>query len=161
NLAVAVAIQEEVEAPAGAKIRSLFLERQPGYAWHPGMLLEGAQVQLSFLKDLVTLRSPQSRFTFLSYLKARQRLDKFINLRTFYPTRIEFNDYYSWVAQQLGSQVRYGRQVDSISPVLSRDERVELLRVRVTDLAGGGNEEYLCRNLILATGGVPCFPRGV
>jgi L-ornithine N5-oxygenase len=161
NLAVAAAIQEEAESPEGTKLRSLFLERKSGYAWHPDMLLEGAQVQLTFLKDLVTLRNPCSRFTFINYLKSKGRLDKFVNLRSFYPTRIEFNDYYSWVAQQLDPQVRYERAVSAISPVLSENGRVDLLRVRATDLAGGGTEEYLCRNLILATGGVPCFPVGV
>ena len=160
NLAVAAAIAEEASEPDGA-LTSLFLERKPSYAWHPGMLLEGAQVQLSFLKDLVTLRNPQSRFTFLSYLKSKGRLDKFANLRNFYPTRIEFNDYYCWVAQQLSSQVRYGRQVESVSPAATEDGRVDLLRVRARDGEGGSAEEYLCRSLIVATGGVPALPKGV
>src|SRR5436305_11802623 len=76
NLAVAAAIAEEASAP-GESLSSVFLERKPSYAWHPGMLLSGAQVQLSFMKDLVTLRNPQSRFTFLKYLKDKGRLDKF------------------------------------------------------------------------------------
>jgi L-ornithine N5-oxygenase len=160
NLAVAAAIAEEPAEPEGG-LTSLFLERKPGYAWHPGMLLEGAQVQLSFLKDLVTLRNPQSRFSFLCYLKSKGRLDKFANLRNFYPTRIEFNDYYCWVAQQLADRVRYGREVESISPVSTGDGAVELLRVRSRDAASGAPEEYLCRNLIVATGGVPAFPKGV
>jgi L-ornithine N5-oxygenase len=159
NLAVAAAIVEEASEPDGA-LTSLFLERKPSYAWHPGMLIEGAQVQLSFLKDLVTLRNPQSRFSFLCYLKSKGRLDKFANLRNFYPTRIEFNDYYCWVAQQLSSQVRYGRQVESVTPAATEGGRVELLRVRARD-GEGGAEEYLCRNLIVATGGVPALPRGV
>ncbi len=160
NLAVAAAIAEEASEPDGA-LTSLFLERKPSYAWHPGMLLEGAQVQLSFLKDLVTLRNPQSRFTFLSYLKSKGRLDKFANLRNFYPTRIEFNDYYCWVAEQLSSQVRYGRQVESVAPAAAEGGQVELLRVRAREGESGSVEEYLCRNLIVATGGVPAFPKGV
>lgn len=160
NLAVAAAIAEEAPAP-GEALSSVFLERKPSYAWHPGMLLEGAQVQLSFMKDLVTLRNPQSRFTFLKYLKDKGRLDKFANLRNFYPTRIEFNDYYCWVAQQLGDQVRYGRQVESVSPILSQSGAVELLRVRARESASSAAEEYLCRNLIVATGGVPAFPKGI
>jgi lysine/ornithine N-monooxygenase len=46
------------------------------------------QRSFSASADLVTLRNPQSRFTFL-----KDHLNKFINLRNFYPTRIEFNDY--------------------------------------------------------------------
>jgi len=160
NLAVAAAIAEETPEPDGG-LTSVFLERKPSYAWHPGMLLEGAQVQLSFLKDLVTLRNPQSRFSFLCYLKSKGRLDKFANLRNFYPTRIEFNDYYCWVAQQLSERVRYGRHVESVSPASTEGGRVDLLRVRARDGAGGAPEEYLCRNLIVATGGVPAFPKGL
>jgi L-ornithine N5-oxygenase len=162
NLAVAATIQEESEGGDMPSVRSLFLESKPRYAWHPGMLLAGAQVQLSFLKDLVTLRNPQSRFTFLSYLRDKGRLDTFANLRNFFPTRIEFNDYYSWVAQQLADQVRYGRRVLTVSPLAADGgSRVELLKVKAESTATGAREEYLCRNLIVATGGVPRLPRGM
>ena len=160
NLAVAATIQEESEGGAMPPVRSLFLESKPRYAWHPDMLLQGAQVQLTFLKDLVTLRNPQSRFTFLSYLRDKGRLNKFVNLRNFYPTRIEFNDYYCWVAQQLASQVRYSRRVLTVSPLAMGDgPRVELLKVKAENTVTGAREEYLCRNLIVATGGVPRLPR--
>ena len=92
NLALAAAIQEEADGTGEAPVESVFLERKPEYNWHPGMLLRGALVQLSFLKDLATLRNPQSPFTFLNYLRVKGRLDKFINLRNFYPTRLEFNE---------------------------------------------------------------------
>src|SRR6476646_7571470 len=88
NLALAAVIEEEARAAGERPVASVFLERRPGYAWHPGMLLGGALVQLSFLKDLATLRDPRSPFTFLNYLKVRGRLDKFVNLRSFYPTRL-------------------------------------------------------------------------
>ena len=138
NLAVAATIQEESEGGAMPPVRSLFLESKPRYAWHPDMLLQGAQVQLTFLKDLVTLRNPQSRFTFLSYLRDKGRLNKFVNLRNFYPTRIEFNDYYCWVAQQLASQVRYSRRVLTVSPLAMGDgPRVELLKVKAENTVTG------------------------
>ncbi len=162
NLAVAATIQEESEGGAMTPVRSLFLESKPRYAWHPDMLLHGAQVQLTFLKDLVTLRNPQSRFTFLNYLRDKGRLNNFVNLRNFYPTRIEFNDYYCWVAQQLADQVRYGRRVIAVSPLAIGDgSRVELLKVKAENTATGAREEYLCRNLIVATGGLPRPPRGM
>ena len=53
-------------------LRVGFLERQPRFGWHRGMLLDDATMQVSFLKDLVTLRNPASDFSFLS-LPARAR----------------------------------------------------------------------------------------
>lgn len=160
NLALAATIEEEREAAGARPVKGVFLEMKPGYAWHPGMMIDGALVQLSFLKDLVTLRNPQSRFTFLNYLRHRGRLDKFINLRNFYPTRVEFNDYFAWVAEQVADQVRYGRQVTAVVPMIDED-RIELLKVRAKNLATGAEEEYTTRNLVVATGGVPAVPPGV
>ena len=158
NLALAAAIEEEGDGAASTD--SLFLEVKPSYAWHPGMLISGALVQLSFLKDLVTLRNPQSRFTFLNYLQSKGRLDKFINLRNFYPTRVEFNDYFAWVAAQVDGQVRYGRRVVAVKPVVE-DGRVELLKVVAENLGNGAQEEYTARHLVVATGGVPSVPPGI
>ena len=47
------------------------------------MKLDGATMQVSFLKDLVTLRNPRSAFTFVNYLHSVGRLDEFINLGSF------------------------------------------------------------------------------
>ena len=68
----------------------------------------------SFLKDLATLRSPQSPFTFLSYLHSQDRLLNFINRGSFTPTRKEYSDYLAWAAaavQERGIQVRFGEEV--------------------------------------------------
>ena len=61
NLALAIAMEE---AAPEAQWRRLFLEAKPSYAWHPGMLLEGSMLQVTVLKDLVTVENPRSRFTF-------------------------------------------------------------------------------------------------
>lgn len=160
NLALAAALEEEAEAAGGRDLRRIFLERKPEPIWHPGMLIEDSLIQISVLKDLVTVRNPQSRFTFLNYLKVKDRLFEFLNLRDLFPTRIEFNDYLCWAAGELGSQVRFGREVVSVAPVAEEGREVELLRVVARDVTTGASEEYLTRNLVLATGGVPCFPEG-
>lgn len=163
NLALMAALEEDGEAIFGHPLRCLFLERKPGFRWHPDMLLEETQVQLSFLKDLVTLRNPKSHFTFLNYLKEKGRLDKFVNLRSFFPTRIEFNDYYCWVAGQLRKYVLFNTAVLSVSPVESEqdDGRVELVKVEASDLATHRPRSYLTRNLVVATGGIPALPDGI
>jgi L-ornithine N5-oxygenase len=159
NLALAAVIEEQAEATGCRPVSSVFLERRPAYAWHPAMLLGGALVQISFLKDLATLRNPRSKFTFLNYLRARGRLERFINLRNFYPTRLEFNDYFAWVAEQVQDQVRYGHEVVAVTPLrAARGEGVELLAVHARKVSSGAIEELTARNLVVATGGVPFIP---
>ncbi|MFP5285668.1 MAG: SidA/IucD/PvdA family monooxygenase, partial [Thermoanaerobaculia bacterium] len=161
NLALAVALEEEAEAAGGRDLRRIFLERKPKPVWHPGMLIEDSLIQISVLKDLVTIRNPQSRFTFLNYLKIKGRLFEFLNLRDLFPTRIEFNDYLCWAAGELSSRVRYGREVVSVEPVSEDGREIELVRVVSRNVVTGETEEYLARNLVVATGGEPCLPEGV
>jgi len=159
NLALATTIDEELPDSLAGDFGCLFLERKESFAWHPGMLLGGAKIQLSFLKDLATLRNPQSSFTFLKYLQEKGRLDKFINLRSFYPSRLEFCDYYSWAAERVAENVRYSRQVTSIRPVIEDgSDRVEWIEVEHRDLDGGNAEVALARNVVLAVGGKARVP---
>jgi len=161
NLALALCLEEQPQSVDGRPMRTLFLESKPAYEWHPEMLLEGAEIQVPFLKDLVTLRNPQSHFTFLNYLRLHDRLLDFVNLRRWFPTRLEFNHYYRWVAAQLADRVHYGRAVVSVQPVDGAGGAVELLRVVARHLETGRLEEYRTRNLVLATGGLPHVPPGI
>src|SRR5262249_29007637 len=77
------------------------------------------------------------------------------------PTRREFNPYYCWVAAQLADLVRYDREVLSVLPVEGADDTVEMLQIVVRHLATGAMEEYLTKNLVMATGGAPYIPPGV
>ncbi len=64
SLAIAVALHDALEAGSLAPTpKVLFLEKQEHFAWHAGMLLPGAKMQISFMKDLATLRNPRSAFT--------------------------------------------------------------------------------------------------
>lgn len=156
NLALAVALEE---APEASQMSRLFLEAKTGPVWHPGMLLEDSLIQISVLKDLATVRNPQSRFTFLNYLKEKGRLFEFLNLRDLFPSRIEFNDYLVWVAEALSQRVRWGCEVVAIHPEPGEvPGSVDLLRVVSRDLATGEDQEVLTRNIVLATGGVPAVP---
>ena len=116
NLALAIALQEREKAQG--KLDVLFLDKQADYRWHGNTLVTQSELQISFLKDLVTLRNPTSPYSFVNYLKAHGRLVDFINLGTFYPCRMEFNDYLRWVAAQFQSQGRYGEEVLAIEPIL-------------------------------------------
>ncbi|OZV77027.1 L-lysine 6-monooxygenase [Micromonospora echinospora] len=159
NLALAVALAENHQ-PTGTRhqVTALFFERQQQFGWHRGMLLDDATMQVSFLKDLVTLRNPASRFSFLSYLHARGRLVDFINHKTLYPLRVEYHDYLEWAAAQVDDLVRYGHQVVGIAPVAS-EEGTDLLDVLVD--TGHGTTVYRARNVVLATGLRPRLPAGI
>lgn len=155
NLALAVRLAENGSAPAA----HCFIEQQREFGWHRGMLLDDSRMQISFLKDLVTLRDPKSRFTFVNYLFERGRLQDFVNLKNFYPTRIEFHDYLRWVARAFDDQVHYGESVTKIEPVAdAKDPRgVTYLRVHSRD-AQGKERHRLTRALSVGMGGVPQIP---
>src|SRR5690606_15830497 len=124
--------------------------------WHPGMMFDGARMQISFLKDLVTLRNPASPFTFLRYVQARGRLEQFVNLNQFRPTRLEYQDYLRWVAAQLPDQVRYGAAVRRVTPVAAPGGReLSRFRVEVEELATGRRSTWSARNVVCAAGGRP------
>jgi L-ornithine N5-oxygenase len=153
NLALAIALAERA-----GELSARFVERQPRFGWHRGMLLDDATMQISFLKDLVTLRDPTSRFSFLSYLHERERLPDFINYGSPYPTRREFHDYLEWAAAPLADRVDYGTEVERIDPVAGEPA---LLDVHTRDLTTGRRATTRTRNVVLATGLVPHLPAGV
>ncbi|MGD2113599.1 MAG: SidA/IucD/PvdA family monooxygenase [Acidobacteriota bacterium] len=160
NLALAVALEEQAERKGGRDLERLFLEARERPSWHPGMLIEDSLIQITVLKDLITVCNPRSRFTFLNYLKEKDRLFEFLNVRDLFPSRVEFNDYLSWAAEQLAHRVRYGHRVSAVEPVEDGGD-VDLLRVRVERVADGGEEVLLARNVVVATGGRPWLPDGI
>ncbi len=90
-----------------------FFERRPSFAWHPGMMLPGAEMQTSILKDLVTATNPTSPWSFLSYLVAHKRFYQFLNAEYEAVPRKEFADYLGWVARGLTS-LRFGASVREV-----------------------------------------------
>lgn len=153
NLALAVAL---AEMPGAKRLDWGFLERQDGFHWHRDMQIEGATVQISFLKDLATLRDPTSPFTFVNYLHHKGRLESFINLKQDAPTREEFTDYFRWAAAAFEDRVSYSETVEAVEPVL-RNGTVSRLRV-LSRNAEGVRSERLTRDLVVAVGGRPRIP---
>ena len=118
NLALAIAIEEHnAECAPRERISAQFFEKQDRFAWHPGMLLDGATMQIAFPKDLVTFRNPQSGYSFFSYLFEQGRLVDFVNHQTFFPTRHEFNDYLCWAARRVDADVQYGTAVEAVEGI--------------------------------------------
>lgn len=156
NLALAVRLAEAGEPAAFAHC---YVERQPAFGWHRGMLLDDCRMQISFLKDLVTLRDPKSRFTFINYLYEHGRLSEFVNLKNFYPTRVEFHDYLSWVANAFDERVHYGETVTAIEPVAAPGAPGEIDALRVFSKGADGRErQRVARALSVGVGGAPSVP---
>jgi L-ornithine N5-monooxygenase len=146
NLALAIALTER--GPDGPS--AVFLERQPRFGWHRGMLIDDATMQVSFLKDLVTLRNPASEYSFLCYLQSKGRLLDFINHKNLFPLRVEFHDYLEWAAAKLPEMVRYGQEVVGVATSGS-----------TVEVTVGSGQTYEARNVVFATGLRPALPPGV
>jgi L-ornithine N5-oxygenase len=163
-LAIAVALHDTFENEQAQYVERLpkvaFLAKQSCFSWHAGMLLEGATMQISFLKDMATLRNPQSSFTFLNYLHIKNRLLKFSNLETFLPHRIEFEDYLRWCASWFEDVVHYNQEVLEIRPekISSVNQRVDGFSVVSRNTETGAVTIRKARNVVIASGGRAAIP---
>lgn len=153
NLGLAIAIEEHNRTCAPTeRLTACFVESKGEFAWHPGMLLPGTTMQISFLKDLATQRNASSEYTFLAYLSEQGRLNHFINLQTFFPSRLEFHDYLSWAAGKVDATVHYGtRAVDIVDTGDGYGVRTE----------GRRSGTVRGRNIVLAGGLTATMPDGV
>ncbi|GHI04320.1 L-lysine 6-monooxygenase [Streptomyces cellostaticus] len=161
NLSLAIALEEHGASAPQHPVRTHFFERQPTFGWHRNMLLPSTTMQISFLKDLATFRNPLSRFSFISYLHASNRLVQFVNNQDFFPTRQEFHQYLEWAAAGLSDRVTYGAEVTSIRPATEAGSRTpDLLEIEVRD-SDGTTSVVTARNVAISTGLVPRLPEGV
>ncbi|KAL8996348.1 MAG: hypothetical protein Q9169_004114 [Polycauliona sp. 2 TL-2023] len=153
SLAIAIALHDR-----GIDARVLYMEKQRSFIWHAGMLLPDARMQISFLKDLATLRDPTSKFTFINYLKAKNRLVAFTNLSTFLPLREEYNDYMSWCASHFEDDVQYGYETTSVSAINNDNGPVETWQVTSRNPETNQSTTITARSVVIAIGGKPRIP---
>lgn len=132
---------------------AVFLDQRPSFSWHPGLLLEGATLQVPFLADLVTLVDPTSPWSYLAYLRARGRLFRFYLAERFQVPRAEYDDYLRWVAESLPT-CRFGERVDA----LAWDPALRAFRVTVTTTATGARRTLAARSVVLGVGTEPVVP---
>lgn len=159
SLAIAVAMHDALEAGTLKQSPNvLFLEKQPKFSWHAGMLLPGARMQISFIKDMASLRDPRSHFTFLNYVHKNDRLLDFINLDTFLPSRTEYEDYLRWCASHFDDVVRYNSEVVSVAPV-EDSAGIKTFTVVERNSKTGALSTHRARNVILAIGGQASIPK--
>lgn len=159
NLALAIAIDEHNRARPEAGVDAVFVEKQARFGWHRGMLLDDATMQVSFLKDLVTMRDPTSAHSFVAYLHDRGRLVDFMNHKTLFPLRIEFHDYLEWAAERMSHLVEYGGEAVDVRAV-REDGTVSAFDV-TTRAPGHEPVVRRARNVVIAAGLEMRMPAGI
>ncbi|GLF91144.1 putative histamine N-monooxygenase [Bacillus safensis] len=145
NLGLAALLEEYED------VSCCFFEQESKFAWHPGMLIKGTDLQVSFLADLVTMANPRSRYTFLNYLHELNRLHRFYTFEQFDIPRREFNAYLAWVAGELDS-CQFGMKVEEVT------DCQEGYLVKVRQLKDGSLCEYRAKHVVLGTGSKPMIP---
>src|SRR6266567_902234 len=92
NLSLASLLHDQSE------VTNLFLEKKDAFGWHDGQQLPGMTLQVSVLKDLVSLADPTNKFSFFAYLHAQGRIYHFINAQFDAVPRQEFRNYMKWAS---------------------------------------------------------------
>ncbi|WP_336158328.1 lysine N(6)-hydroxylase/L-ornithine N(5)-oxygenase family protein [Amycolatopsis sp. VC5-11] len=130
------------------QLEVVLFDARPEFRWHPGLLLDGATLQVPFLADLVTLVDPTNRHSFLNYLRERGRLLPFYFAERFHLPRAEYDDYGRWAASRLPS-CRFGHEVTGLRWI-DREEAFEL--------TVEGAEPVLAAAVVLGVGTQPSVP---
>ena len=82
-----------------AELSCLFLDERPEFSWHPGMMVDGATLQVPVLADLVSLVDPTNRNSYLAWLRDRDRLFGFYFSEAWHVPRAEYDAYCRSVAE--------------------------------------------------------------
>ncbi|UOQ47009.1 SidA/IucD/PvdA family monooxygenase [Gracilibacillus caseinilyticus] len=132
-------------------LKTIFFDQNGEFAWHPGMLINGTDLQVSFLADLVTLANPTSKYTFLNYLHEQNRLYKFFFFHKFEMPRKEYADYLKWVANQLPTCNFQSEIID----VIDHGDHFEVV---VNHWGLQQTKSYYAKHVVMGTGGEPVIP---
>ena len=156
-----------IDGSEGVPLDAVFLEQKPEFSWHEGMLIEGTTLEVPFLADLVTLADPTNPYSYLNYLRERDRLYEFYFYETFQIPRREYDEYCRWVAESV-DDTRFSRRVVGVEPVDHAEANFRVTAVRPEDPAepaatdpGATDVEryrYLARDLVVGVGSRPYVP---
>ena len=107
NLSLASLLHGHTDVP------NLFIDKRDSFGWHDGQQIPGSSLQVSMIKDLVSLTDPTNAFSFLSYLHAQGKIYHFINAQFEAVPRQEFRNYLEWASQN-NENVVFGEEVLSV-----------------------------------------------
>lgn len=146
NIALAIALEELLP-----DVSARFIDGRESPAWQEEMMLPGSDIQNHPARDLVTLRNPQSRYTFLNYLFEQGRLLDHLNLPAAFPLRREYAKYVRWAAQHFSHLTEFGSPAAGV-----RLEEVDGAPAYVVTTESG--DEHAGRALVVGTGRTPYIP---
>jgi lysine N6-hydroxylase len=126
------------------ELSNVFLERKSSFGWHDGQQIPGASLQVSMLKDLVSLSDPTNAFSFLAYLHALGRIHHFLNAQFDAVPRQEFRNYLEWASRK-NPNVVFDQEVLSV-------EFDKVFRIRTS------TRSITADHLSVAVGGQPWIP---
>ena len=112
-----------------SEITNLFLDKKESFGWHDGQQIPDATIQVSMVKDLVSLSDPTSSFSFLSYLHELGRIYHYVNAQFDAVPRQEFRNYMEWASRK-NENVVFGQEVLSVD--YDNIFRVQTSRTTVT-----------------------------
>jgi len=139
-------------ASSAKDLKLAVLESQAELRWHPGMMFDDAMLQVNFMADLVTLVDPTHPLSFLSYLRAHDRMYGFYVRQQFHSTRKEYEHYLRWAAAKLPS-IWFSHRVDKVAWDF-KEARFVVHVVR----ANGQRLHLRARDLVLGIGTEPSMP---
>jgi lysine N6-hydroxylase len=132
----------------------LFLDENPQFSWHPGMMVNGATLQVPVLADLVSLVDPTNRNSYLAWLRDQGRLFGFYFSEAWHVPRAEYDAYCRSVAERLAS-CRFGCHVSAVRPAILPDGREGFA---VDYASADGPRTVLAANVALGIGTEPVVP---
>lgn len=146
NLGMAAILEDLPE------IEAIFFDKTDEFIWHPGMLIEGTDLQVPFLADLVTFCNPRSKYTFINYLHVHNRLYPFYFFNRFDIPRREYSEYAAWAAKEIQC-CRFGSCVTHVEYKKGETPHYE---VHVENKEG--TQVYQTRHVVMGTGSIPLLP---
>ena len=141
-------------ADATPSLSCLFLEQSAEFSWHPGMMVDGATLQVPFLADLVSLVDPTSPHSYLAWLRDQGRLFGFYFGEAWHVPRAEFDAYCRSVAERLDS-CRFGCRVTAVRHATLADGRDGFAVCYDSET---GPRTVLAANVVLGIGTEPVVP---
>ncbi|MCG1022666.1 lysine N(6)-hydroxylase/L-ornithine N(5)-oxygenase family protein [Sutcliffiella horikoshii] len=148
NLGLAALIEEQ------PTLTSIFFDKEEGFNWHPGMLIEQSDLQVPFIADLVTFADPTNKYSFLNYVHKQNRLFQFFFYRRFDIPRREYNLYAKWVSANL-MNCQFQSEVVAVS------YKGDMYEVRVRETATKKVSTYFAKHIVVGTGSVPFIPDNI
>lgn len=159
-LSLAIALYEQPRP-----LRVLFIERQSSFSWRgESFPMERSQMRTNLLQDLVTMRNPLSKFTFLNYLWSTDSLIAYTNLGQINPPRLVFAKYLAWCASHMEAKgwTKYGHAVKDMEPMSKSKDDVELWKLNLqNEQTGAAAKPVFAKKVILALGEQPKLPRAL